>query len=197
MRTSITNKLLALYAILLTATGAFAATNLITNGDFETGDLTGWTPTFAASGSDLSVGAIPPAHDTLGAKFSATGSDFDSISQTFATTPGAFYTFSFFYEITNPPGGGTNNGFNVLWNGASVDPALFPRFGVISGFSPFTFTVQATGSTTTVVFEGRNDRAADFLDDVAVRAVVPDTGTSVALLAIGLIGVAATRRVLA
>ena len=79
-----------------------ARANLITNGDFETHDFTGWTLTPAQIGSFFGVLQVPPAHDTFGAFFGATDVDFDSISQTFVTTPGAFYDLSFFYQVVEP-----------------------------------------------------------------------------------------------
>ena len=88
--------------LLLVATAPLtSAQNLIINGDFETGDFTGWTVTLAPSGSNIFVDHGPFPDTTLGAFFGATGSDFDSISQTFATIPGAFYTLTFFYQVTN------------------------------------------------------------------------------------------------
>jgi hypothetical protein len=69
------------------------------------------------------------AHDTLGAFFGASGPDFDSISQTFATTPGAFYDLSFFYQVVEP-GSPPNNGFRVLFNNI----VIFENFNAISGF---------------------------------------------------------------
>jgi hypothetical protein len=170
----------------LTATARLASANLIVNGDFETGDFTGWTTTLAASGSNLSVTNIPPAHDTLGARFGATGTDFDSISQTFATTPGALYDLSFFYEI-----GFTdqlaNNHFVVLFNGVNI----FDNLNANPGFSPFTFTnLLATASTTTLEFDGRNAPNFDFLDDVSVTASVPEADSSGLLLGLALVGLA-------
>ena len=88
--------------VLLIATPGTASANLVVNGDFETGDFTGWTTTPAATGSNFGVTTLPPAHDTLGAFFGATAADVDSISQTFATTPGAFYIVTFFYQVGNP-----------------------------------------------------------------------------------------------
>ena len=78
------------------------AGNLVTNCGFETGDFTGWTTTPAATGSNFGVTTLPPAHDTLGAFFSATGSDFDAISQTFATTPGGFLRCELFLSACFP-----------------------------------------------------------------------------------------------
>jgi len=153
--------------VLLIATARPTSANLIVNGDFETGDFTGWTTTPAATGSNFGVTTLPPAHDTLGAFFSANGSDFDSISQTFVTTPGASYDVSFFYQPVSPnPGPLPDNGFRALFNGV----AIYENFDTISGFIFQTFTVQATGSMTTVEFQGRNavSGGVDYLDDVSV-----------------------------
>ena len=67
----------------------FASANSIVNGDFETGDFTGWTVTPAASGSNIFVDHGPGPDTTFGAFFGATGTSSDTISQTFATTSGA------------------------------------------------------------------------------------------------------------
>jgi hypothetical protein len=164
MKTSMVRVFLTLGVILIAMAGPTFA-QLIVNGDFETGTLAGWTTTPAATGSNFGVTTLPPSPDgTLGAFFSATGSDFDSISQTFATTPGASYDFSFFYQpINNDPGNG-DNGFRALFNGV----ALYENFDTNSGSIFQTFTVQATGSLTTVEFQGRNAKGADYLDDVSV-----------------------------
>ena len=163
MKTSIGSRFLAIGLLLLATTGPTSA-NLIVNGDFETGTFAGWTTTPAPIGSFFGVGPVPPPHDTLGAFFGATDVDFDSISQTFVTTPGAFYDLSFFYEVVEP-GSPPDNGMRVLFNGVLV----FENLNAISGFGTFTFThLQATGSTTTVEFQGRNVRNFDFIDDVSV-----------------------------
>ena len=158
--------------LLLVATArSTSAQNLIINGDFETGDFTGWTVTHAPSGSNIFVDHGPGPDTTFGAFFGARGSDFDRISQAFATTPGAFYTLSFFYQVTNL---GTpipaHNGFDVLWNGVSIGGGLFPQFDVNPGFGTFTFHLQATSALTTLEFDGRNAPFFDFLDDVSVTA---------------------------
>jgi hypothetical protein len=101
MKTSIAKFFLPI-GVLLIATARPTSANLIVNGDFETGTFAGWTTTPAATGSDFGVGVLPLAHDTLGAFFSANGADFDSISQTFVTTPGASYDLSFFYQVVEP-----------------------------------------------------------------------------------------------
>jgi VPDSG-CTERM motif len=172
-----------------------AKANLVTNGNFETGDFTGWTVTHAPSGSNIFVDHGPGPDTTFGAFFGATGRTFDSISQALATTPGAFYTLTFFYQVTNlgmpiP----ANNGFDVLWNGISIGGGLFPQFDVNPGFGTFTFHLQATSALTTLEFDGRNAPSFDFLDNVSVVAGVPDGGSTVSLLGFGLLGLAALRR---
>src|SRR5215469_8120849 len=175
---SIATSVLSIGLLLVATARSTSADNLIINGDFETGTFAGWTTTPAATGSNFGVTTLPPAHDTLGAFFGATGTDLDSISQTFPTTPGAFYTVTFFYQVGNPtPPQLAHNEFSVLFNGVSVDtvniPPLFPQSDVNPGFGTFTFkNLQATGTMTTLEFQGRNAASAfggfDYLDDVSV-----------------------------
>lgn len=107
--------------------------NLVTNGDFETGNFNGWTVTQAATGTNIKVDTPTTGTDhTFGAFFGATGTDFDIISQTFATTPGAFYTLTFSYgPLSIAPGQPPppfNNGFDVRWNGVSLSTEVsFPN----------------------------------------------------------------------
>jgi hypothetical protein len=125
------------FAILLVGTAPLASANLINNCDFQTGDFTGWTTTLAASGSNLSVASVPAPHDTLGVRFGATGDDagFDSISQTFATTPGALYDLSFFYQVGNTASL-ANNHFIALFNGVNISITSTPIRASVPSHSP-------------------------------------------------------------
>jgi hypothetical protein len=150
--------------VLLIATARPSFANLIVNGNFETDTFAGWTTTPAPVGSFFGVDPVPPAHDTYGAYFGAVDVYFDSISQTFSTTPGGFYDLSFFYQVVDP-GPTPDNGFRVLFNNVVV----YENLNAISGFGTFSFNhLQATGSTTTVEFQGRNVPNYDYLDDVSV-----------------------------
>jgi VPDSG-CTERM motif len=193
--------ILALVSLLGLGITQSARANLITNGDFETGNFTGWTVIQAPpSETNISVGNTfngeGPDHTQV-ARFGATGTNFDRISQTFATTAGAFYTLTFFYQVGNPgqPLPPANNGFDVLWNGVSIDPVLFPQFDVNPGYitpAGASFTLQATSDMTTLEFDGRNAPWFDYLDDVSVT--VPDAGSTLPLLSFALLGMAALRR---
>jgi len=181
--------LFGVVAVVSLLTASLASANLITNGDFQTGDFTGWTVTNAATGSNLAVTLTPPSPDgTLGAAFSATGPGFDVISQTFATTPGALYNFSFFYQPVSrtPP----SNEFIAFFNGVN----LYDNPDTNSGFTTLTFSnLMATSNFTTIEFRAFSATGTDFLDDVSVTRV-PDNGSSVLLLGLGLFSLCIVRR---
>jgi len=125
-----------------------ARANLMTNGNFETGDFTGWTVTPAANGSNILVAAGIAPNTTQVAIFGAVD-QFDMISQTFATTPGAHYALSFFYQVESGPNG--NNHFVVLFNGVNI----YDNLNANPGYGTITFNnLLATGSSTTLEFEG-------------------------------------------
>src|SRR5436309_2150043 len=111
-------KSLCLVGMMLIVTAGLASANLITNPGFETGNFSGWTTTPASSGSDFFVD-LNPHSGTYAAWFGATGSDFDTISQTFATTAGVFYDLTFWLANLNQfqtP----DNEFKVTFGGVTV-----------------------------------------------------------------------------
>jgi VPDSG-CTERM motif len=189
--------ILAMVSLLGLGITQSARANLITNGDFETGNFNGWA-VMPAPPLETLLSVVPgPGPDTTNmARFGALGTNFDRISQTFATTPGAFYTLTFFYQVGNPPEPRTAfNGFDVLWNGVSIGGGLFPQFDVNPGYISPTFILQATSASTTLEFDGRNRPWWDYLDDVSVNlASVPDAGSTLPLLSFALLGVAVLRR---
>jgi hypothetical protein len=144
--------------------------------------------TQAVSGTDIFVGHGPGPDTTFGAMFGAIDHQFDTISQTFATTPGAHYDLSFFYEVLFTDQMADNH-FVVLFNGVNI----FDNLNANPGYVTFTFNnLLATGSSTTLEFEGFNSPWYDFLDDVSVT--VPDAGSTLPLLSFALFGVAVLRR---
>jgi len=97
----------AVLGLLAGAAGQGRAGNLIVNGEFETGDFTGWTTTPATQGSAFYVASeagipsrpnqgptpfyIPHSGTYVAVMGAFDVGFFDSISQTVATTPGQSY----------------------------------------------------------------------------------------------------------
>jgi len=154
------------------------AMNLVTNGGFETGTLSGWTIAAAACGSDFGPTTNPDdAHSGNYAAFfagSCPGS-YDSIEQVLATTPAQEYNLTFFIETNGASG---TRDLLVDWNGSQILDLAGAGTG---SYAEYMFTEQATGSGTILEFQGFNEAAADFVDDISVTAV-PEPSMGLPLL---------------
>ncbi len=151
--------------------------NLVANCGFETGDLTSWTFTPAASGSDFYVGGGAYSGN-YAAWFGAVGSTDDSISQTLSTAPGTVdLQFYLMHDYTD-----TSNDFNVYWNGAPVYQLL--------NVASFAYTLVdipnlAAVGNDTLQFSGREVPAWYALDSVSVvqtGSAVPEPSTVLLVL---------------
>jgi hypothetical protein len=151
-------------AFLTLATTSNAAV-LVTNGGFETGDLTGWS-----SGGDVGVFAANPH---LGA-YSVLLVDGAFINQTITTTPGHKYQLDYWLEH----GGGT---FAAKWGGTEIPGSLDTT---TNAFAPNSFEVIANSSSTVLTFEFLG--AGVYLDDVVLTDLGPvPEPASLSLLALG------------
>lgn len=167
---------------------AYADSNLVANGSFETGDFTSWTVTGDTTFTgvcDVSTcpGGFAPQSGNFAAYFGPVG-DTASISQTIATTPGDSYSLSFY--LANPVGG-TPNLFSVTFGDSTFS---FQNFGASFGWQQFTLTTLASSDQTPLIFTFRNDPAYWFLDNVTVQqsgGTVPEPGTF-ALFGSGILG---------
>ena len=102
---------------------------------------------------------------TYAAGMGSVGSD-GTFSQTIATTPGQQYTLSFWLQNE----GGTPNNFTATWNGTSL---LALTNAAQSGYTEYTYTVTATGSTSTLMFAAEQKPSQWDLDNVSVTPVTP------------------------
>lgn len=170
------------------ATGAQPA-NVLTNGSFETGDLSGW---FNTGNSDHTY--VEPNNYGYGAEdgnyyvyFGAVGGDY-GLNQTFADTAGRTYDVSYWVA-------GNGSGYSDVH--ASIDGVLQQTIGSPvpnQPYTEYTFSFTGTGSDT-ITLGLRNDPSYDALDNVVVAASVPEPAAwATMLLGVGAIGFAMRRR---
>jgi hypothetical protein len=151
-----------------------SGSNLVANGNFGTGSLSGWT----LGGNSIWQGAQPEIFiDTNaegGSKYAAgmgsMGSD-GTLSQTIATTAGKTYTVSFWLQNEASDG----NDFTATWNGQTL---LSLTNAAQSGYTQYTYTVTATGNSSTLEFSAQNNPSQWDLDNVSV--VDPPTTSATA-----------------
>jgi hypothetical protein len=167
--------------VLLFAGGAQA--ELVTNGGFETGDFTGWTQFGNPSNTGVANFAVHTG--SFGAFFAPPTPG--GIFQTLPTVAGQTYDVTFFFQDTGfPP-----NTFEFNWDGG---PAEWTNLNILPGFTTLHFQLPASSNATDLrfTFSGPVD-GFWFLDDVSVTAAAPGPA-SLALLGLGLLALAATRR---
>ena len=141
----------------------------IGNGDFETGDFSDWALTGGGSPADFVDNGtyITPHSGTYVADFGQLGS-LAYLSQTLPTVAGQSYLLSLWLDSPNVNKKTTPNEFSVTWNGST----LFDQFNISKiGWTNLQFVVNATSSSTTLQFGGRNDRWYLGLDDVSVVSI--------------------------
>jgi hypothetical protein len=150
--------------------------NLLQNCGFENGDFSGWTQSGNLA-STFVYGNFSAFAPNSGSLFAVLGpSSIDGhgfLSQTIATTPGAFYTISWYLASD----GNTPNDFNATWDGNTIfsQPDLAGQDWVL-----YSFPVVANSGSTTLTFGFSNDNGYLALDDASVTgpptSTVPESG---------------------
>jgi len=174
-------------------------TNIVLNGGFETGDLTGWTESgdntarcfpavYVASLNQVtsfcnnSVSPFPPHSGQFAAFFqnsAALGAG--TISQDLSTTPGTTYDLTFWLaSFADPILGQTPNQMIVDWGGLQV--ADIVNLSTDGSYQQFSVNVLATGSSTLLSFVGTNDPNVTGLDDVSALAIATTSEPSSLML---------------
>ena len=197
-------------AALCSVIPAFAATNLVTDGSFESASLSAGTYAMYGGNSLDGWTALPGdlievRDDLVGS--AQNGNNFveldsthnSSMLTTIATQAGQTYALSFWYS-----GRPDSKTYNTAFKSGKV-PASSDGLGVNFGdgmirvksptdttsdnlWQEFTTLFTATGSSTTLMFSamGKSDSFGSSLDDISVLAV-PEP-TSMAMLGAGLLG---------
>lgn len=151
------------FAVTLAAPKTYAQ-NLLQNGSFETGDFTGWSTggnfedTFVETGSFYQYSGAQDG--SFYAAMGPVGSD-GTLSQTFADTAGATYTFSFWLNAV----GDDPSDFSASWDGNTLMSTSDPNTG--GTWTLESFTATGTGSDT-ISFAFRDDPGYIALDNASV-----------------------------
>lgn len=186
-------KPVAAFGFIFLAAGA-AHAELVNNGGFETGSLSGFSIS-AAGGGFVGVDAETPHSGSFAAFFAGTDPNApDTISQSIATIPGNRYAVSFFLqdESSDTP----DNAFSAQFGGTTL-----LQLANDAGFAyrSFSQTVVATAQQSVLSFTGYNVPTAYDLDDISILDVtpaapaspaspaLPEPGTT-ALLLVGMLG---------
>ena len=187
---------------------AFAATNLLTDGSFESAGLApGAYDTF--TGTDLAgwiaLSSIEVRNDIVGTAHD--GGDFveldttqnSSMATSFSTVKGQAYELTFWYSGRAAstaynggfPGGivpGSSDGLSVTVAGKTVNLTSPTNTSTDNEWTPYTASFIGTGKSMSLLFTatGTDDSYGSSLDDVSVVAV-PEPAT-LAMMAAGLLG---------
>jgi hypothetical protein len=194
-------------ALVILGASRSQAIELVTNGGFETGNLSGWTLTFSTPPTSLPSNVQVGGVSHSGAHALALGyfegpTQFATLSQTIATTVGGTYDFSFWLKRVNQSGL-TNDATSFSWNfGGLWSGSLMPPVSTFD-YTLFSLSgVVATSTSTLIQFQFHEKLGYMALDDISVQTPggnlpgtgVPDAGSTFVLLGLALLGLGASAR---
>ena len=129
--------------------------NLVTNGDFATGDLTGWTTQSGASVFTVSSGQLTISRSAV---------DPGYVYQVISTSSGGVYAVTF--DIID-------DGPIDLRVGTSPAGLQIMSSGIYTSSGTYTHYFVATGATTHVSFVNTSYSVATTIDNISVREINP------------------------
>ncbi len=198
---------LVVLTVALVGAGAAFASNIVTNGSFETGDFTGWSETGNASVCQQGF-ASPYCGDAYDGNYSVSLNAGDVVanmvlSQVLATTAGDTYDLSFAYGTTGLQNPQTLDVFvddgvtlGDILNTTAVSPPGNSGYGSyfqLDNWGTYSFAFTATSSATTLTFADDPSNTAvtvsedGKLDDVQVVAASAPEPASFLLLGTALV----------
>jgi hypothetical protein len=156
------------------------AQNLVSNGGFETGDLSSWIVTTDPGntlGPMIQTDTDPDdVHSGVGAVTFFDSDYADQLSQNISTQAGRSYSLSFFLAC-NPdltPQPGDIQSFQVLWNNV---PVWGPNTDGSFSYQEVNITgLTANDIMSNLSFSGQNEPGAYYLDDISISEV-PEPST--------------------
>lgn len=150
---------------------------IVENGDFDTGDFTGWTLSGYTNGTfadDASMSGILPPSGGFEAALSTVSASQGYLSQTLPTTPGATYLLSFWLNNLY----GDPHEFFITWNGNT----LFAETNLAAtSWTNFQCLATATGTNTVLQFGFQDNFDFLGLDNISVVAQPAAQITNVSL----------------
>ncbi|MGA2219939.1 MAG: hypothetical protein ABSG51_17755 [Terracidiphilus sp.] len=172
------------------------AGNLVANCGFETGDFTSWSLSGSEVPSELNfqygvegqdpVDLIIPHSGSDQAFFATLDADATTISQSLATTSGDAYTITFWLAQDTAVVTPYSNELSASFGADSlIDETAVP----VEGYTEYSFTEDATSSSTLLSLTLGNDLGEFLLDDVSVvqAPTVPEP-PAWTLVLLGMIG---------
>jgi len=160
---------------------------LLVNGGFETGDLTGWVPLDNFTFTGVECPGPPGAFEGNCDLFSGPAGTPGTLAQGINTQPGTDYRISFALRSE----GGTPSSFLAMFAGV---PLLSLTNPAASGYVTRSFVTPATDTTSTLSFSFLNEPSFFHLDAVSVTAAAVPEPASTLLLGAALAALACGRR---
>lgn len=182
---------LGLTAVLL-GLAAPAHAQLVTNGDFENSDFTGWTLSGAADSTSMNPNTFVfgNPHTGIYAAWLGAPTTDGFLSQDIATLSNHKYDITYYLSVDTNPNTSVSlpNDFSTSFAGNSLFSATNlaatdNHLDAAADYTLYSFTAVASGPLSTLTFGSRNDNSQFRLDDVSVvdAGPVPEASSAVSL----------------